>query len=201
MRIAQCSAASVTASQPAATLNRQDDNKHTLNSASYSTAQHHGDFVPAGNDRNNTIITQATPADHQSSTPGSTSPKEAATNPGQSANIQTPLNEGAEHASCPAHEATLSATTATRSWSMLTLCAMVILSPTSAILWSHHQRSSAARHIQSWARYMLARIHVDTRRSNAATYIQSHARHLAARHLATRHRAAAVPPTAYAGGL
>jgi hypothetical protein len=64
MRIAQCSAASVTASQPAATLNRQDDNKHTLNSASHSTAQHHGDFVPAGNDRNNTNITQATPADH-----------------------------------------------------------------------------------------------------------------------------------------
>ena len=73
---------------------------------------------------------------------------------------------------------------------MLTLCAMVILSPISANIWSHHQRSSAARHIQSWARYMLARIHVDTRRSNAATYIQSHARHLAARHLATRHRAA-----------
>jgi hypothetical protein len=73
---------------------------------------------------------------------------------------------------------------------MLTLCAMVILSPISANIWSHHQRSNAARHIQSWARYMLARIHVDTRRSNAATYIQSHARHLAARHLATRHRAA-----------
>jgi hypothetical protein len=73
---------------------------------------------------------------------------------------------------------------------MLTLCAMVILSPIFANIWSHHQRSSAARHIQSWARYMLARIHVDTRRSNAATYIQSHARHLAARHLATRHRAA-----------
>jgi hypothetical protein len=44
---------------------------------------------------------------------------------------------------------------------MLTLCAMVILSPISANLWSHHQRSSTARHIQSWARFifMLARIH------------------------------------------
>jgi hypothetical protein len=45
MRIAQCSAASGTAPRPAATLNRQDDIKHTLNSATHSTAQHHGDFV------------------------------------------------------------------------------------------------------------------------------------------------------------